>query len=80
MNHEDALNIILSHNCPNGEHFLTEDDRKAGVQGWEFEGHCHIIRIKACLAEENSIHLDPAKRFRYEIVDVSVKDGGEGVR
>ena len=74
MNHKDALNLILSHNCPNGN-LLTDKGLVAvsgDVQGWVLEGHCHKVYIQARLVVENPTHLDPSQRWQYEIVGIQI--------
>lgn len=72
--HTDALNLILSHNCPNGN-LLTDKGLVASsgeVQWWVLEGHCHKVHIQARLVVENPTHPNPTQRWQYEIVGVQI--------
>ena len=73
VTHENALNAILANNCPNGNEPNAEE---TGIYSWVFYGHCHTIRIKAKLVSKDPDNLIEHERFKYEILSVSVVDGG----
>jgi hypothetical protein len=67
MTHEDALNVILSHNCHN------VDSTEEGIQSWKLEGHCSMVTIVAKLVSKDPDHAVREQRYKYEIIRVTVE-------
>lgn len=74
MTHQQALNLILAHSCPNGHGTLTSEEEAQGVEGWVLETHCGEVRIKGKLVKYDPA-LPEADRYQYDIVGVQIGQG-----
>lgn len=67
---QQALNVILSHCCPNGR--TTEEEEANEIHAWSLEGHCQVVKIKAKLVKKD-LSLPREDRYQYEVVSLTVE-------